>query len=156
MSVATPNKQIVQVPAAAISSGDVLKATAFSGAAALPGDTNGFINRVFALPSFTPRSAASKIVIEVDADYQVDLYNSDEWQAILKDSTGATVMEKRQRWNGLGGGGTRSSVMLPMLAVYDNTSIAAKTFTLEINRIAGDDTCKLYNFRTVRFTEIKS
>lgn len=30
MSTATPNKQVVQVPAVAVSSGDVLKAAAFT------------------------------------------------------------------------------------------------------------------------------
>lgn len=133
-------------------SGDVIQRRAYSGTTALSGDTNTFTSRTMTMPTFTPKSANSTIDISIDADYLVPNYGADEFQVKVMDGA-TTIFEKRQRWHNSKGGGTRSPTLLPLQCSIDNTSLAARNFTLQINRTSGDDTCQLYGYRAVVFTE---
>lgn len=133
-------------------SGDVIQRKAYSGTTALSGDTAAFTSRTMTMPTFTPKSVNSTIDISIDADYVVLNYGTDEFQVRVMDGA-TTIFEKRQRWHNAQGGGTRSPTLLPLQCVVNNTSLTARNFTLQINRTGGNDTCQLYGYRAVVFTE---
>ena len=111
----------------------------------------------FTLPPFTPKSTNSTLLIEFDASYSIASRGTDEFKAELR--YGSTVLfEKRQRFDGSGttGGGTRGSTMLPISAVYTNTTTGAKTFNVLISRLAGDDAITVNNNRIAKITEIQN
>ena len=110
----------------------------------------------FTLPPFTPKSTNSTLLIEFDASYSIDGRNTDEFKAELR--YGSTVLfEKRQRFDGGGaGGGTRGSTILPISAVYTNTTTGAKTFNVLISRLAGNDAITVNNNRIAKITEIQN
>ena len=136
--------------------GKVLQTRVYSGSQ-ITGDAAAFnAPTAFTLPPFTPKSTNSTLLIEFDASYSIAGRGTDEFKAELR--YGSTVLfEKRQRFDGGGaGGGTRSSTMLPISAVYTNTTTGAKTFNVLISRIAGDDAITVNNNRIAKITEIQN
>ena len=130
--------------------GKVLQTLVYSGSQ-ITGAATAFI-----LPPFTPKSTNSTLLIEFDASYSIAGRGTDEFKAELR--YGSTVLfEKRQRFDGGGaGGGTRSSTMLPISAVYTNTTTGAKTFNVLISLLAGDDAITVNNNRIAKITEIQN
>lgn len=133
--------------------GSVLKVTTWNGTAdvVLSGTST---NYTLTVPNYTPVSASSYLIIEFDLDYAIGAYGTDEWRARLN-VAGASQMEKRQRFDGNVGGGTRSPTLAPIKARYTNTSVAAKAINLNIDRTAGDDVITIYTYRNCIITEIQ-
>ena len=137
-----------------LSSGSVLQMKAYSGTTALPGDLNTFTTRTVNLPTFTPKSTNSDIIIELDADYIINTFGADEWKIqILEGST--VLYEKKQVFNNNSGGGTRSSTLLPLTGVVSNGSLSTRTFSIKMERVSGDDTMQLYTYRSLNITEVQ-
>lgn len=138
-----------------ITSGDVLQTRLFSGTNAFNWDNAAFTVRSVAMPSFTPKSTSSKIAIELDAHYVIGGTGTDEWQIQILE--GATLLyEKRQRVNIAGGGSGRSAILLPLMAVIDNTVLTARTFNIRVARVTGDDSIAFFNYRSLKFTEVQN
>ena len=94
----------------------------------------------------------STVLIEFDASYSIAGRNTDEFSAELR--YGSTVLfAKRQRFDG---GGTRGSTILPISAVYTNTTTGAKTFNVLISRLTGNDAITVNNNRIAKITEIQN
>ena len=104
--------------------------------------------------NYTPVSATSKLIIEWDADYSIDGAGADSWRGTVT-IDGLGVMSKMQTFNGsTAGGGTRGSVMTPIMCVFNNTNTNAKSIGLDMTRVTGDDTITLNNNRVCKITEI--
>ena len=136
--------------------GKVLQTLVYSGSQITGAATAFTAPTAFTLPPFTPKSTNSTLLIEFDASYSITGRSTDEFKAELR--YGSTVLfEKRQRFDGGGaGGGTRGSTILPISAVYTNTTTGAKTFNVLISRLAGDDAITVNNNRIAKITEIQN
>jgi hypothetical protein len=140
----------------AIQSGDILQVKSFRDNE-VSGTTAAFSSTTtFASFNFTPKSATSRLIFEMDMDYKIRGYGDDEFQVLVRVG-GVSFYEKRQRFLiGGDGGGTRSTVLFPLKAIYINSSVSTKAFDVQITRIAGDDTMEVYTFRSVTVTEVKN
>lgn len=145
-----------------VQSGDVLQVKVFSGTE-IPGTyDSGLINGTFTIPSFTPKSSNSTILVEADATYFVSgvapVGTDDHFSMQLRQG-GTTFMDKRQVWQtpiNHPAGGTRSSTLFPIMGRFSNTSTTAKSFNLTLARISGDDTVSFSNSIVVKITEIQN
>lgn len=137
-------------------SGNILQTKVYKNSE-VSGTTSGFFGTTQFNPTttFTPKSTNSKIIITFDMDYSISAYGTDEWQIILREGS-TNLYEKRQRFNGNVGGGSRGSILMPITGSFDNTSLTPKSFNVIITRIGGDDNCTVYNQRNVIITEIQN
>ena len=109
--------------------------------------------------SFTPKSTASRIIVQADASYTIDNFGGDSFLVRVQDA-GNTRFEKTQRFINDLGGGTRSGVLLPLMCSYDNTTTSARNITVQFARSVADDNITLTassdNNWSVTISEIKT
>lgn len=135
-------------------SGDVIQTRVYSGTAAINWNNVAFITRSVNLPTITPKSTTSKIVIELDADFFINGSNIDQWRVEIFE--GATLLyDKRQRMGIATGETGRNSVLLPLMLVVSNNTLSTRTFNFRVNRVSGDDTIQFYDYRSLKITEVQ-
>jgi hypothetical protein len=155
--MATNNPNSISAVNTGYSSGETIQTKVYNGTTDIPGDTSPFTTITINLPSFTPKSVNSTIVIEFDCDLSAGAFGLDEFVTQIRDSSNTVLMDKRSRWNNGGSGsGMRGNPMMPIMAKYDNTSITPKTFNIYINRVQGDDTCTMFAYRIAKISEIQN
>lgn len=112
-----------------------------------------FTDATYTIPTFTPKKAKSTIIIELDANYFISGYFNDIFTIALRES-GTNFYTKDQSFANNTGGGTRSSVVLPTMYTFTNTSLTPKNFSFRIFRASGDDNVTLYS-SFVKVTEVE-
>lgn len=132
---------------------DVIQERMYSGNVISGNTGDGFNDRTFTAPMFFPKSTSSTLVIEIDGDYQISGSGSDTYTIEIL-VNGTIINTKAQRfWGGSTGTGTRSTVLLPMMIDYQNTSLTPKTISYRIRQNSSDDNVILWN-KYVKITEL--
>ena len=93
--------------------------------------------------TYTPKSTDSRISVHFDDDYVINGNGADTFKSRIT-VDGTEVAFKQQVFNGTtAGSGTRSNVILPISAVFKNTSTAQKTIRIQMYMNDTDDTLTL-------------
>lgn len=104
---------------------------------------------------YTPKSNNSYIIYEYYTAYTVGGGRSDSITASLR-VNGTEISSSRQDWVDSVGGGTRSSVLFPIVGRYENASLSSNTVSVALNMRSTDDVITVYNGNTtwLKITEI--
>lgn len=106
--------------------------------------------------SYTPVSNRSYIIIEYYTSYTIGGYGTDAFGSQIAVG-GTTISTGLQNYTSSGaGGGTRSSVLFPLVARYTNASTSAISIAVQVKRTSGDDaiTANNDNSTWMKITEI--
>jgi hypothetical protein len=107
--------------------------------------------------TYTPVSNNSFLIIECSIDYQIGGTSSDQWRSqITVDGTQAGMCY--QYWNNGNGGGTRGSVLFPLMGRYENSSTSTKTINAQAARVLSDDNGTFYRYLAstwIKITEVQ-
>lgn len=140
--------------------GDVLGVTVYKGSQISSNvATNVLASTItWTLPSYTPKSNSSIIIIQFDGHVTIAGVGTDTFSSTIRMGT-TSLSNKRQIFSGANtGGGTRSSTLLPHMASVGNSGTSAIFFTLRLERnapTASDDNLSIDLNRTAIITEIK-
>ena len=106
--------------------------------------TSGGTELTIATVNYTPVSSVNvNLFIEFHGDYSVAGAGTDSFISRLK-VDGSTITSRTQSWTNSGGGGTRSGVLFPIAAVYNQTGTSSIAITITVQRASGDDTTTVY------------
>jgi hypothetical protein len=94
--------------------------------------------------TYTPISASSYIIVEVNGVYSVSGANGDDWYSQIT-VAGNEVGYNHQIWTNGTGGGTRSGVLFPLMGRYTNGSSSAKIIAINVKKGTSDDTLTVYS-----------
>jgi len=102
--------------------------------------TTGVTTNLFTF-SYTPKNATSFLIIEYQSEYKLGGAGNDDIAAFVF-VDGVSYGESWQWWLAAdaGGGGTRSSVMFPIVARYTNTNTTAKSIIVKVYNNTDADT----------------
>lgn len=102
--------------------------------------TTGVTTNLFTY-SYTPKNATSYLIIEYQSEYKLNGAGNDDITAFVF-VDGASYGESWQWWYAadVGGAGTRSSVMFPIVARYTNTNTTAKSIIVKVYNNTDADT----------------
>jgi cytoskeletal protein CcmA (bactofilin family) len=89
--------------------------------------------------SYTPKNATSFLIIEYQTEYKLNGGTNDDIEAFVY-VDGVSYGESWQWWLNAAGGGTRSSVMFPIVARYTNTNTTAKSIVVKVYNHTDADT----------------
>jgi hypothetical protein len=96
----------------------------------------------FAVVSYTPVYASSKLLIEYHATFSVNGNGEDGFRSrITVDASEITW--RSQSWANSAGGGTRGSVLFPISMVYTNSNVTAKAIKVSAAQDTANDTLSL-------------
>jgi hypothetical protein len=88
--------------------------------------------------TYTPKTSNSYILYEYYSVYTVDGGNADTIiSSLLVD--GVEISSSKQQWVNSQGGGTRSSVLYPIVGRYRNESLSSKTVSVTLDLLSTDD-----------------
>jgi hypothetical protein len=106
--------------------------------------------------SYTPIDVSSTLLIKFDAQYYINGSLNDKYRTNLR-VDGTTISTKFQQWFDFGGGGTRSSTMFPISAVYTNSNTTSKIISVQVFQDGSDDWITVYDdgAAVLQITEIK-
>lgn len=111
--------------------------------------------------TYTPTTNNSYIIYEYYSSYTVGGSNGDTIYANLYVKDGSLPVEyissSSQHWDNSQGGGTRSSVLFPIVGRYTNDSLSPKTVVLNLDMIHGNNdniTITAGNSMWLKITEI--
>jgi hypothetical protein len=110
-----------------------------------------------ATASYTPSSSSSYLWIEFSCTYTIDGTGSDSWWSNIEVG-GVEQVNCQQIWTNAIGGGTRSGVLFPLSARYQNSATSALSITVRVKRGSGDDNGNFYGNSAsgyMRITEIQ-
>ena len=96
--------------------------------------------------SYTPKISNSYLVIEYQSIYFLNGSGVDTIDGYLyvTDGTGKhTQSHTYQQWQAGAGGGTRSGTMFPIVGRYTNTSVTAKSISVEVENHTDADTVEV-------------
>lgn len=95
--------------------------------------------------SYTPKIANSYLVIEYQTIYVLNGSGADSIDGYLYVTDGSknTISHTYQQWNNSAGGGTRSGTMFPIVGRYTNTSVTAKSISVEVQNATDADTVEV-------------
>ena len=95
--------------------------------------------------SYTPKIANSYIVIEYQSIYFLNGSGADSIDGYLyvTDVSKNTISHTYQQWANSAGGGTRSGTMFPIVGRYTNTSVTAKSISVEVQNVTDSDTVEV-------------
>jgi len=108
---------------------------------------------------YTPKFATSYVIIEYQTEYSLIGGGNDGINAYINVIDGVvntTVGESWQRWINTSGGGTRSSVMFPIVGRYTNSSLTTKQITVSVNNATDADNITVQGNKStwLKITEI--
>jgi hypothetical protein len=106
--------------------------------------------------TYTPKSNNSDIIIEFKTDYVIGGNGSDAWQSGIAVNN-IIQSTAYQQWNSASGGGTRSSVLFPIIGNFINSSTNPITIAFFARRASGDDSGTFYrdNSTWIKITEVQ-
>lgn len=95
--------------------------------------------------SYTPKIANSYLVIEYQTIYFLNGSGADSIDAYIHvtDVSKNTISHTYQQWANGAGGGTRSGTIFPIVGRYTNTSVTAKSISVEIQNVTDADTVEV-------------
>lgn len=144
----------VVAPTAPKVAGDVLQVVALSDAD-LPAVTgNGTTSAQFSV-NFTPKSANSRLIIQVDGRYIVQGSGGDVFAATVL----YRGVERARRETSFASGfgfDPRPVTLLPIQAVCANTANSVAQMIVRIARVSGDDNVTISGSRSLVITEVQA
>jgi hypothetical protein len=106
--------------------------------------------------NYTPKSNNSNIIIEFKTDYIISGNGADSWFSgiFVNNTLQATAY---QQWVNSSGGGTRSSVLFPIIGNFVNNSTAPLTIVIAARRGTSDDNGTFYRDGStwIKITEVQ-
>lgn len=139
--------------------GSTIKTTILSSSELASGSStliNSATATTIATYSYTPISNSSYIIIEYNTSYRISGYGQDTFASQIA-VEGTLISKGLQDFTGSSsGGGTRSSVLFPLVARYPNSSTTPIGITVKANRNSADDSITVYNDTStwMKITEI--
>ena len=109
-----------------------------------------------------PSATGVRFKVSFDCNYDVGGHGTDAYISRIvakQNNNEGTIMFKRQRWKDHSGGGTRSSVLFPIIGVFHTTSTSSVQFRVEVHAEGSrNDTISIYRQDGVAFIieEIKA
>ena len=91
----------------------------------------------------TLSGSSSRIYVNFDADYSISGSRSDTWKIYLYIGS-TSVFNKSHIFSWAEGGGTRSSVLAPLIYMSEGSYSGNQTITIFIQRSSSDDTMYVY------------